>query len=70
MSIMLILTFSELVAHPKNYFTRWWWPIPLVSAEQGKENKRKVKSGSIPPPPCTPHTTRSEKINIKLTVLQ
>ena len=31
------------------------------SAEQGKENKRK-KSGSIPPPP-TPHTARSEKIN-------
>ena len=40
----------------KNYFTRW--PIPLVSAEQRKENKRKTLAAYPPPPP---HTARSEK---------
>ena len=43
----------------KNYFTRW--PIPLVVCWTGKREQKK-KSGSIPPPP-TPHTARSEKIN-------
>ena len=43
----------------KNYFTRW--PIPLVVCWTGKREQKK-KSGSIPPPP-TPHTARSEKMN-------
>ena len=35
------------------------------SAEQGKENKRKSLA-AYPPPPPTPHTARSEKINKKI----
>ena len=58
--LLLFLTFSVLVASPKKTTlhggqSRSW------SAEQGKENKR--KSLAAYPPPPTPHTARSEKIN-------
>ena len=43
LELLLFLTFSVLVAYPKNYFIRW--PIPLVfcrtaNREEGKENRK------------------------------
>ena len=58
--LLLFLTFSVLlVANPKKTTlhggqSRSW------SAEQGKENKKKVWQHT---PPLTPHIARSEKIN-------
>ena len=46
---LLFLTFSVLVANPKNYFTRG--QSRSWSAEQGKENKRRSLAAYPPLPP-------------------
>ena len=53
--MLLILTSSVLVANPKNYsyFTRWPIP-PVVCLTEKREQKRKCRSASPPPPLLAP----------------
>ena len=55
--LLLFITFSELVANPKNLL------YTVANPARGLLNKEKRKSGSAPPPPPPPlHAARSEEI--------